>query len=218
MQAMSGRWPTNSRSPLGGRSVLRRPLVVPMEMLASCDERRSGPIRPVDGADQEEGDTAASPVSAHRPVFSSPVPPVPPLPATTAADPSLLQRALHEAARTANPRLLRFAINMLELRGDRNHVVASDAWQAPWQAGFELPWQGDLLVLATAVFGTANWPDQPLSIGQAAGCGRIGAGNWIFWSVRTALRKASLVPFAECDMRFGEWRFANADRFLGVQC
>jgi hypothetical protein len=89
-------------------------------------------------------------------------------------------RALDDAARAASRGDLRYALSMLQLRGNGS-VVATDGRQLLVQAGFPFPWTEDLLVPRVCCFGCPEFRrEAEVSVGRAGGHVAVRAGPWTF--------------------------------------
>jgi hypothetical protein len=94
------------------------------------------------------------------------------------AGPGLLA-ALDDAAGSADAlqRSPRFALQSLQLRG-AGVIVGTDGMQLLWQEGFRFPWQGEVFVPATGVFGSKPLRGKPASVGRTDRHVVVRAGHW----------------------------------------
>jgi hypothetical protein len=107
----------------------------------------------------------------------------PPLPTRLARAGDGFLAALAEASRSAGRDGGRFALQRALLRGGRGgELVATDGKQLLVQGGFSLPWDGDRLVPATALFAGPELADQgPASVGATDTHVCVKAGPWTVW-------------------------------------
>src|SRR5208283_3446818 len=90
--------------------------------------------------------------------------------------------ALTEAGETTDSDAVRFAVNCLQLRGPQGSIGASDGRQILVQSGFTFPWEGDLLIPSSKVFGSPELAgDGPVSVGQSGDWVAFRVGAWTFW-------------------------------------
>jgi hypothetical protein len=115
---------------------------------------------------------------------------LPDLPASWADMPCALLDALAEAGRTTTDDTARYALNCIQLRGERHEIVATDGRQLLVSGGFSFPWTGDVLVRQVPAFGSRELPrDQPLSIGKTDTHVVLRAGSWTFFlEIQTDVR------------------------------
>ena len=110
---------------------------------------------------------------------------LPPFPATpetlVPVEPGFL-RALHDASMTAAKENPRYAITRLQLRGAVGEIIATDGRQLLVQRGFSFPWQDDVLITATGLFGgrEVNW-DAPVTMGRTDSHIVLRAGRWTIY-------------------------------------
>jgi hypothetical protein len=98
-----------------------------------------------------------------------------------AAPPGLLA-ALKEAVATTDETAVRYAIDCVQLRGKSGQMVATDGRQLLVHRGFRFPWDEDLLVRRTPLFGCPELNrDVPLEIGKTDDHVVIRTGPWTIW-------------------------------------
>jgi hypothetical protein len=103
--------------------------------------------------------------------------------------------ALEEASRTCADDSNRYALDCIQLRGTVHKIVASDGHQVLVRsAGFELPWDGDLLIKGSPVFACKVLPgSRPLRIGKTDTHVVFRAGPWTtFHEIRKDARFPSV--------------------------
>src|SRR5262249_1597614 len=89
-----------------------------------------------------------------------------------------LLAALREAARSAARGLSRPALASVLLRGEGGQVIGTDGRQLLVQSGFDLPWEGDVLVPALPAFGLRELGGQQARVGRSGGAVLVEAGPW----------------------------------------
>jgi hypothetical protein len=156
-------------------------LTVPLEALAEC-EGRTGEVAviPLDAERCEvrwSQDGAAR--SRTHAWHGRAVPDFPAWPETfTESDPELLA-ALDRAVQTAATEGIRYALHRLQLRGTKGQVVASDGRQLLLEGGFRFPWDEDLLVARTTIFGAAELRSgDPVRVARSGGHVLFRVGFW----------------------------------------
>jgi hypothetical protein len=89
---------------------------------------------------------------------------------------------LAEAGKTTADDTARYALNCIQLRGDRHEVIATDGRQLLIVEGFALPWTGDVLIRHVPLFAGRELPrDQPVSIGKTDTHVAVRTGGWTFF-------------------------------------
>ena len=92
---------------------------------------------------------------------------MPASPATWASNPAELLDALAEATETGTPDSTRYALDMIQLQGDRGQIVATDGRQLLVRSGYRFPWPDDLLIKGRPIFACRALPrDQPVEVGR----------------------------------------------------
>ena len=99
-------------------------------------------------------------------------------------NPPELLRALADATATADTAPSpRYAVHCLQLCGAEGKIVATDGRQLLVQRGFNFPWEEELLVPASRVFGSAELESgSPVLVGKTEDWFTLQAGQWTFWS------------------------------------
>ncbi len=77
----------------------------------------------------------------------------PALPKQFTENPPGMLKQLDDACQTCADESIRFALRNLQLRNKQGQIVATDGRHAFQKSGFCFPWQGDVLVPRTRVFG-----------------------------------------------------------------
>jgi hypothetical protein len=91
-------------------------------------------------------------------------------------------KQLDDACQTCADESIRFALTNVQLRGKQGQLVATDGRHAFRQSGFVFPWQGDLLVPRTRVFGSKELDDGgALRIGRAQNWAVFNVALWTIW-------------------------------------
>jgi hypothetical protein len=141
----------------------------------------------------------------------------PALPQPFSENPPGTLKQLDDACQTCADESIRFALTNLQLRGKQGQIVATDGRHAFLQSGFSFPWQGDLLVPRTRVFGSKELDaTSPVRIGRAQNWAVFQVGPWTIclaidtegrfpqtddlWPI--ADRAASRVELSDEDARF----------------
>jgi hypothetical protein len=120
--------------------------------------------------------------------------------------PGTLLDALAAAARTSTDDTGRFALNWIQLQGERHDVVATDGHQLLVSGGFVFPCASDALIRHVSVFASSVLPRaQPLSIRKTDTHVVLRAGFWTFF--------LEVQPEARFPRRAGAFRrLATASR------
>ena len=181
LRAQSSRAAVEYRSP---DSQAPADLTVPLRLLADCEGRKAEPVR-IESCE-------AGLVSAHW--QDGPVPQVvtydapdsqpefPEPPQEFGENPPELLSILAQAMETAEADCTRFALNTVQLRGRSGVVAATDGRQLLLHSGCMFPWDGDVLVPKTPLFGCKELPqDQPLLLGKLDDWLCVRVGPWTIW-------------------------------------
>jgi hypothetical protein len=98
--------------------------------------------------------------------------------------------ALAEASSTTADSNVGYALNCIELRGNTHQVAATDGHQLMIQGGFALPWDGNVLVPRTRIFGCREIPrDRPVQIAKTASHVILRIAPWtVWWQIREGVR------------------------------
>ena len=100
--------------------------------------------------------------------------------------------------RARPPELAAVRLDCLQLRGTTHKVVATDGHQLLVRSGFGLPWDGDLLIKGSPIFGAKGLPrDQPVLIGKTETHVVLRVGPWTIWH---EIEKDSRFPGVEEGM------------------
>jgi hypothetical protein len=111
------------------------------------------------------------------------MPELPGLPGSWVDMPGTLLDALAEAGKTGTDSSTRYALNCIQLRGDRQEIVATDGHQLLVWGGFPFPWTGDVLIRHLPIFASRELPrDQVLSIGKTETHVVFRVGPWTLFS------------------------------------
>ena len=116
--------------------------------------------------------------------------PFPAPPGSWAELPAGLLDALAEATATAAEDDTRYALSCLALRGGSASVAASDGRQALIWPGLAFPWEGEVLIPRSPIFGCKGLPrDHPVQVGRAGDHVAFRVGPWTFWcEIKTRVR------------------------------
>jgi len=171
-------------------------LVVPFELMADCEGRKSEPVQI-----EPQGDRAIVaqwrdgkvPQLIRYDVPSNPTKlAFPGEPDSLTENPPAILAALHGAAQTTDRESVRFAIGCIQLRGRDGSIRATDGRQLLVHSGFALPWSDDRLIPGIDVFGCKDLPqDQAVQIGCT--------GDWVTfvigpWTIHLRINKDGRFP------------------------
>jgi hypothetical protein len=128
--------------------------------------------------------------------------PFPDLPAEWSDAPPGLLDTLAEASAIACHGSTRYALGCVQIRrrDGRHELVATDGCQLLVQGGFTLPWDGDVLVNRTPLFGSRVLREHSLSVGRTETHVVLRAGAWTL----------------ALEVRVGD-RFPDVDRALPAE-
>lgn len=198
-------------------------LRLPYRFLADCEAAKDGPVEiESQGAKSVmvRWHDAKVPQVAQYCLESPPQKQeLPAAPQTLAENGPQLLWALAEASETADIEAIRFATSCLRLRGGAGTIAATDGRQFLLQGGFHFPWEGDLLIPRSAVFGCRELPSgMPVAIGKSDKWMVFTVGAWTFWlainttgrypSVDHLLRPAAAAK-AHCRLSLGDVCFVK---------
>jgi len=158
-------------------------IVVPFEALADCEGRKEEPVELEAQADgrilARWRDGGAPQCVAYDAAKLAEAADWPPLPDSLAENPAMLLKALAEAGETTDTDAVRFATNCVQLRGGTGTIAATDGRQMLIQSGFAFPWEGDILVPASQLFGCRDLPqDQPIRVARQEKWFSMQIGPW----------------------------------------
>ncbi len=119
----------------------------------------------------------------------------PSCPEAMADNDARLWSALGAAVEVTDPDSTRYVLGCLQLKGTQGQIVTADGCQLLVQAGYRFPWDEDLLVPGSPLFGCQGVvDDQPLSIGRTDDWLTLRSGPWTF---HRRLQKEGRFPKAE---------------------
>ena len=157
----------------------------PSEFLGDVEARNDEPVAlEIDGGGRVTArwrDGSVPQMVQYDPV--DPVDPAefPSVPEELAANPPRLLKALHDACLTTDPVPIRYAINCIQLRGASGQIAATDGRQLLVQDGFTFPWEEDVLLVRTKLFGCRDLvQEEPVQIGKTGDRVGIMVGPWRF--------------------------------------
>jgi hypothetical protein len=151
-------------------------LWLPFEFLDDCSGKHDEPVR-IEATGKGRITAQWRDGSVPQIVqYDSAVPPdadkFPGPPETFTENPAGLLKALDDACDTTDPSPTQFAMDCVQWRGATGSLAASDGRHLLVQSGFQFPWQEDLLVPGSRVFGSPELPqDAPVRVGKT--------GNWV---------------------------------------
>lgn len=158
---------------------------IPFELLRDVEGRRETPV----AIHEHDGRVTATWHDGSIPQMTQHASPVvvakdwPSRPERLDENPPRLIRALAEACATTDPDSLRYALGCVLLCGDPERIVATDGRQLLIEEGFSFPWDGELLLPASKVFGNKRLciDDDPVRVGRTDQWLTLGVGPWTFW-------------------------------------
>ena len=181
-------------------------IAVPFELLGDCQARKDDPVR-LEVRDHRhvvaqwrDGSVpqilqydAAEPVDAGE---------FPRLPKQLAENPPEILTALRDASETTDPESARYALGCVQLQGASGRLVATDGRQLLVETGFQLPWDEDVLVPKSRIFGCRELSqDEPVRIGKTDKWLAVSTGPW---KIFLALNQEGRFPDADHHIRPAE--------------
>lgn len=161
-------------------------LWLPFQCLADCEEKKDEPVQ-LEATDNGRVTAcwrdrnipqlvqydAAAPHDADK---------FPSLPEKFAENPPRLFQAMADAGETCDPDSVRYALGHVQLRGQRGSIGATDGRQLMIQSGFAFPWEGDLLIPRSKIFGSPEIAgDEPVLVGKSGDWVAFRTGPWTIW-------------------------------------
>ena len=119
----------------------------------------------------------------------------PAVPSEMQANDAQLVTALRDAAATTDSNATRYALNCLQLQGDRGKIAATDGHQLLVQDGFDFPWGDDVLIPARKVFASRELDSaESVEAGKSDDwvCVRVGP-----WTLHFRIEKEARFPRVE---------------------
>jgi len=109
--------------------------------------------------------------------------PFPETPTAWTQAPADLLAALAQASEICTDESTRYALNCMQLRGTPHKIIATDGHQLLVRSGFGFPWDGDVLIKGSPIFGCKAFArDQPVQIGKTDTHVVLKIGPWSIWS------------------------------------
>jgi hypothetical protein len=169
-------------------------LALPADALADFDSRKEGTItleRSANGISASWQEGIVPQVRSYGVVDAKQLPVIPPLPTKMEHQPAELLGALRDASASAANDAIRYALNKIQLRGN-GKIAATDGKQLLVQDGFRFPWDDDVLMPASAVFGCKELASYgPIHIGRSEKFVTLSIGPW---TLHFAIDKAGRFP------------------------
>lgn len=162
-------------------------MALPFQFLADCEGRKEEPVQLEaqggNGATAHWRDGSVPQIVQYDHAASDESQTLPGVvPETLAQNGSRLLHALHDASETADADAMRYATNCLRLRGNDGSIVATDGRQLLVQTGFAFPWENDVLIPRSTVFGSSDLPqDMPVAVGRHDDWAVFVVGAWTIW-------------------------------------
>jgi hypothetical protein len=170
-------------------------IAIPNEALADFEGRKEGTVQLERSADSVTASWQEGIVPQTRTygiIDAKRLPDVPAMPTRMEPQRDELLKALQDASATAAHDAVRYAVNNLQLRGKQGKLVATDGKQLLVQQGFRFPWDDDVLVPASAVFGCKELASSStVSIGRAEEVVTLALGPW---TLHLAINKDGRYP------------------------
>jgi hypothetical protein len=161
-------------------------IALPLDALADFEGRSDSPVVLEAAAPDRtlvRWEDRGIPQSREYPIPALALPELPELPGSWVDIPGTLLDALAEAGKTGTDSSTRYALNCIQLRGDRREIVATDGHQLLVSGGFAFPWSEDVLIRHVPVFASRELPrDQVLSIGKTETHVVFRVGPWMLFS------------------------------------
>ncbi len=159
---------------------------VPFEFLTEVEGRQDDPVQlEVLGDGQVIAGWRCGGVpqiAQYDPVAATDTDDFPEKPKKFAENPTRLLTALHDAMQTTDPESCRYALSCVQLRGTDGDMAATDGRQLLIQNGFKFPWQDDVLIPRTKVFGRKELARiESTAIGKTDDWVVVRAGPWSFY-------------------------------------
>ena len=104
----------------------------------------------------------------------------PPMPATLVANsPGLLTALQHASQNVANDNT-RYILDHLQLDGPKGRIAATDGHHALLQTGFDFPWQDAVLIPASGVYASPEFPrNEPIGVARTEKWLSLSVGPWL---------------------------------------
>ncbi len=116
----------------------------------------------------------------------------PKIPRKLAENPGRLLTALRDASDTTDSESTRYALGHIQLRPKHGEICATDGRQLLVQRGFSFPWNEDVLIGRSGIFGHAEFQAaKTVSIGYTDGWVTLCVGPW---SLQFAVNKTGRFP------------------------
>ncbi|MBX3452777.1 MAG: hypothetical protein KF777_24790 [Planctomycetaceae bacterium] len=167
-------------------------LAVPYDLLKRCEGTKDDPVT----LSRQNDEIIAEWTDAGIPQVSrfavAELEALPPTPDTMQSNRPELLSALRDAVETTDRESTRYALNCLRLRGRDGQIAATDGRQLLVQDGFSFPWEGELLIPASRVFGSAEFSaHSEIEIGETDDWVTFRAGAW---TVHLKIEKEARFP------------------------
>jgi len=161
-------------------------LAVPYELLQDCEGSKEQPVRiTLFGKGTIEAQWPDGSIPQVKQYVAGKADSVlsdyPPIPSRLSENPPGFLAALRDAADTSDPSPLRYSTNMIQLQGASGAIGATDGRHLLLQEGFAFPWEEDLLIPASKVFGSKELAgEEPALIGRTENWVTLCVGIWVF--------------------------------------
>ncbi|MCE9553849.1 MAG: hypothetical protein K8T91_10815 [Planctomycetes bacterium] len=161
-------------------------LTMPFELLQDCEGSKDQPVElklcgksVIDAQWSDGAIPQVKQYDAHK--SADLLKDFPTIPEILTENPHGLLSALKDAAETADQTAVRYATNMIQLRGSSGSLGATDGHHLLVQRGFTFPWTDDLLIPASKMFGAQELSgDEPIFVGRSDNWITLRTGPWTF--------------------------------------
>jgi hypothetical protein len=157
-------------------------IAIPSEAFADFEGRKDDTVqleRSARGVTASWQDGVVPKTRSYAVVQAKQLPVMPAMPTRMEQQAEELLRALRDASATAANDAVRYAVNNIQLRGKQGKIIGTDGKQLLVQQGYAFPWDDDVLVPASSVFGCKELANYgPVSIGRSEQFVSVTVGPW----------------------------------------
>jgi hypothetical protein len=177
-------------------------IAVPADALGDIEGRKDESVRfeiQGDNIVARWQDKAVPHVKQYKAIEKSRIPEMPAFPTRMEHQPVELLRALRDASEVAGTDTVRFAVTCIQLRGKGGQIASTDGKQLLAQSGFTFPWNDDILVPGSQVFGCRELHDQDsVSLGRSKDYVTLTVGAW---TLQLAINKDGRFPAVDSILK-----------------
>lgn len=164
---------------------------IPFDLLAAVEGANDSPVQLFDDGENLRVEWSDAGVPQRR-VFAKPKAEPTPLdpPASMPTIDGKFLRDFHDAVLCSADSSVRFALNRIQLRGAAKEIVGTDGRQLLIIRGIKFPWNDDLLVPRTKLFGDKRFAEaESVELGRTEKHVVVRVGPWTVWlTIDTAAR------------------------------